>query len=336
MKIKSFRWALVLGLSGLVFGPVFVGGCAHGTSMQRTAAASDLTVDQAEHIVDQFANRHTMPANTSPLNDPKSLADVLEVLRLDQIDLFAHSTKFAAAEGSVRGKALAGQMLISWGQADYLLADLLSRATQDLQDQKNTLEKRRALSKLSDEEAAHAQRVTAALDDIEGVASALRRIASHHVTDGSGYAKAVIAAAPNDYEGYRVAADYYEATENWTSFDTTIAKLEALKPDSTGLIFLKGAAARDRDHDSAAALRYFKESLARDPQFVRAQVAIVVLQPDINGAYSEMNKLAALNPNHQIVKWMGPTLKHTYDQWLEINRRRAQHDLNRALPGANE
>ena len=69
---------------------------------------------------------------------------------------------------------------------------------------------------------------------------------------------------------------------------------------------------------------------------MRAQVAIVVLQPDINGAYAEMNKLAAMNPNHQIVTWMGPTLKHTYDQWLEINRRRAQRDLNRALPGANE
>lgn len=109
MQTKSTRWAVVFGLSSLFF----PGSCAHGSSVQRTAPASALTVGQAERIVHQFENRHSMPANTSPLYTPKNLDDVLEVLLLDETDLFAHSIRFAASEGSVRGKTLAGQLLVS-------------------------------------------------------------------------------------------------------------------------------------------------------------------------------------------------------------------------------
>lgn len=109
MQTKSTRWALVFGLSGLSF----PGSCAHGSSVQRTAPASALTVCQVEQIVNQFENRHSMPADTSPLCTPKNLDDVLEVLLLDETDLFAHGTRFAASEGSVRGKTLAGQLLVS-------------------------------------------------------------------------------------------------------------------------------------------------------------------------------------------------------------------------------
>ena len=144
------------------------------------------------------------------------------------------------------------------------------------------------------------------------------RPSRHH---GGSCARELVAASPDEHEDYRVAADCWQATEDRARFHVTIAKVVALEPDSTGLLRLKGVAARARDHDGLAALRFCQEALAEDPKFVRARVVIVVLLPGIDGACAEMNELAAMNPNHQIVTWMGPTLEHTHNQPLAVRAR---------------
>ena len=113
-------------------------------------------------------------------------------------------------------------------------------------------------------------------------------------------------------------------------------KLEALKPDSNGLLFLRGEAARDRDNDHSEASKLFSEALKRDPKFVRSQVALLVLQRDMSGMWTEMKKLTAMNPKHQMVVWMGPVVKSAYDEWAEVQRRRTASNFNRALPGAEK
>ena len=47
-----------------------------------------------------------------------------------------------------------------------------------------------------------------------------------------------------------------------------------------------------------------------------------------------MRKLSQMSPRHQVVVWMGPTLQKTWEHWVEITRRRATMNYNRALPGA--
>ncbi len=147
-------------------------------------------------------------------------------------------------------------------------------------------------------------------------------------------AQAVIDAAPSDYEGYRVAADYYHQREAWAKFDEMVKKLEALNPSSNGLVFLRAEAARDRDHDPAAANRLFKEALTRDAKFARAQVALLVLQPDLAGAHAELQHLKAINPSHQVVVWVGPTLEREYADWRDLNEHRESQLQDRATPSA--
>jgi len=240
--------------------------------------------------------------------------------------------RFASAEGSPRGKALAAQILIAWGDGQHLLGGLLDRAGHDLDRYRAKLERKQAAGKLGAADAERLQRVNKSLSDLEGVERALRLVGNKHISDGMKLAEQVIAAAPSDYEGYRVAADFYHLREDWTSFDAMVKKIEALKPDSIGLLFLRAEAARDRDHDNAAAGKLFKEAVTRDPKFTRAQVALLVLQPDLNGAHTEYLKLKQINPNHQIVIWMGPVLERNYQDWEELYGRHVDELQDRATP----
>lgn len=312
-------------------------GCASSSAVTRTASSAELTVAQAETIVARYRDRREQAATSpDPLNQPKNLDDVVEVLRRDEISLFPNAVKFATNEGSARGKALAAQLLIAWGDAQNLLGTLLDRAAHDLEERRTDLEKKDAIGKLDADGRTALKRISGTLQDLEGVERALHRVGARHLAEGMAMAQQVIASNPNDYEGYRVAADYFHQTEDWAKFEEMAKKIEALNPSSNGLVFLRAEAARDRDNDHGEASKLLNEALKRDPKFVRAQVALLVLQRDMNGAWTEMRKLTAMNPKHQMVQWMGPVVKSAYDEWAEVQRRRTASNFNRALPGADK
>src|SRR5438132_460887 len=81
------------------------------------------------------------------------------------------------------------------------------------------------------------------------------------------YAREVIARAPDNYQGYRVAADYYRMREHWADFDAALAKLTALNPSSNGLLFLRGVSALYREGDVPKADQLFRQALEKDPKF---------------------------------------------------------------------
>jgi len=336
---RSSARSLSLSLAALLSLPIAtlsVGGCAGSSAVGRSASQADLTADDADRITEAYRKRHeTRAANPNPLREPRNLDDVLEVLRLDEIALFPGAVKFAAVEGSPRGKALAAQILVAWGDAQHLLGALLTRASHDLEGYRHKLERKKAAGKLGADEEASLARIEKSLADLEGVERAMRLVGNHHIADGMKLAEKVIASTPNDYEGYRVAADYYHQREEWPQFDEMVKKIETLKPDSIGLIFLRAEAARDRDHDHAEAARLFKEAITKDPKFTRAQVARLVLAPDLATANAELQLLKQINPNHQIVVWMGPVLERDYADWKSFNTRRENRLIDRASPTGN-
>ena len=144
------------------------------------------------------------------------------------------------------------------------------------------------------------------------MAEALALLAAEHSAAGARHAREIIAAAPTNYQGYRVAADYYRLRERWEEFDDTVAKIEILKPDSNGLLFLRGVSALYREGDGPKADRFFRAALARDPKFVRAQAQLVRSQRGLAAKRAEYLKLKELNPHHQIVVWAGPGLERAY------------------------
>jgi len=147
------------------------------------------------------------------------------------------------------------------------------------------------------------------------VSEALMAMAEHRYAIGKALAEKVIAAAPDSYLGYRVAADYHRLQHQWEAFDQMVAKIEATNPDSNGLLFLRGAAAAQRDFDFRAASEFYRQALQRDPQFIRAQMALMLGQSEIAAVHAELQKLKALNPDHYLVRWTGAAIEADYQQW---------------------
>ncbi len=308
-----------------VIGLVFTIGCA-GSKQQEaqpaaepaaeTTAASPtesvpgaMSLEEANGIVAAFVARHAQPDPEEPLLKPKSLDEVLEILGRDQIDLFAAGAAYAAGQEGILAKALHAQIELSWGDADMVLADILRESAARARPHKQKL---RAKAELTDAEKTELESLSAAITEGTGTSKALMVIAAAHFEKGSALAREVIAANPDDYSGYRVAADYYRLQQDWAKFDEMVAKIEAAKPDSIGLVFQRGMAAADRDDDRTKAAALLSDALDRDPGFTRAQAMLVVWAGSVADAYAAYKKLEALNPKHQIVVWAGERIERSH------------------------
>lgn len=257
------------------------------------------SLEEARAMVAEFESRH-LQKDASPRAEPKSLDDALDALKSDQLDLFPAAAAFAAAQPAPEAKALAAQIELAWGEAELTLAEIFSQTAAAL------------LPAVRAAEARGDHAMEERLYTNRAMADALMRLAAEHTADGLRHAREVIAAAPDNYQGYRVAADYYRMRERWNEFDATMAKIEALNPASNGLLFLRGVSALSREGNGPKAAGFLREALAKDPKFVRAQVQLMRAQPGFAAKYAEYLKLKALNPRHQIVIWAGPGLEHAH------------------------
>ena len=135
------------------------------------------------------------------------------------------------------------------------------------------------------------------------------RVAAEHVATGAQIAQQVIAAHPDSYLGYRVAADYYALRAEWALFDAMILKIEETRPESNRLLFLRGTAAMRREQDRGKASSYFQKAVERDPKFARAQAHLMIVQISAADTFEQYERLEKINPRHQIVRWAGNVIE---------------------------
>lgn len=312
-----------------------VTGCA-GTqpAVVRAVDAAELTVDQAHQIIAAYEQRRAIRVQANaddPLRDPKSLDDVLEVLRRDQISLFPEAVKFATTQSGPQPLALRAQIELAWGEAQLILAELLQRASGDLRAQAGRLEVKKHADALGPADAKRLTELRVTLAELRDIEQALTRAGGGHINQGATLARLVIDQAPNDYHGYRVAADYYRLRDDWAGFDEMVKKIEAANPDSNGLVFLRGMEALHRHNDPARAEQHFKQALERDPKFARAQVQLLLAQRDTTGAFAALQKLKEINPHHQIVAWAGPAIEEAHAAYRAREQREDQRIEDQAL-----
>jgi len=314
---------------------IAVAGCATTSAVTRTADEAQLSSEEADRIIKAYEERRTRglaPAN-DPLHQPKSNEDLLEILRRDQTDLFADGVKWAEGKTDPKTQTLAAQIEISWGEALGMLAELLERATVELRQEAALYEYKGAVRVLKPTERTRRERVAAQLKELAGIESALRKQAQRHLAKGLAEAEQLMKSAPNDYQSYRIAADFYHLKEDWAKFGEMMKEIETRHPQSNGATFLRGQEQLDRYDNHTKAVELFRQALARDPKFTRAQVAILMAQTSIDGAYRELQKLKELNPTHQIVVWAGPAITERYQMWQarRDERERSREDQS-SLP----
>lgn len=269
-------------------------------------------LETAEQLVEMREAGWPPPAD-DPLREPSSLADVERILKLDQVNLFRVAVAFAAKDDSVRAKALQAQIELAWGESYTVLMEACLQLGRQVD--RITLSMQQA-QRLSSAEEAYLERLQTLSDRIGRVVELFQVISLSHVAQGAKLAARLIEMFPDNYLGYRVAADHKRLIRDWHGFEQMVEKVESVNPNSNGLSFLHGAAALQRDDDRATAIEYYRQALARDPAFVRAQSHLVMAQTDLDGLVDEYEKLKTMNPAHQMVQWM--------DAAIELTKRRAR------------
>ena len=264
--------------------------CPKLTSKAKPSRAPKVTLEQ----------RQAELGGSAP---PRSVDEVMEILRLDEINRFPDAVAFIATQKDVKARALHGQVELAWAEGLSLLAEMNQNLAARLREFTVASEKKAAADGLSADEFRALGELRAAVLETEQTAKVLEGAAAEHLSKGLAIAAQVMKSNPENYLGYRLAADSHRLKRDWKAFDQMLLKVEKTNPGSNGLLFLKGVAAAQRDRDAAAAVKFFSSALQKDPKFARAQAHLVLIAPSLDDARAELSKLAAINPKHPFVVW---------------------------------
>lgn len=287
-------------------------GCATAAPpAERAERTVGMSLAEATTLVATFESKQVPPGKKPA--PPTSVDECLAVLKSDRIDLFPEAIAYLDTLTTPEAAALRAQVQLAWGEAELTVAEVLASLADGLDDRVRAL----MVRKVAGADRAALEADSAKLRLYRSTDEALRLLAAEHVATGMEGAQKVIAERPDDYVGYRVAADAHRLRNEWREFSAMIVKVEEANPDSNGLVFLRGVAAQLRDGDAVEASKLYRQALERDPQFVRAQAQLVLVQTNIFEQKKELEKLRAIAPDHQIVRWAGPGIDEAHQTALE-------------------
>jgi tetratricopeptide (TPR) repeat protein len=285
-----------------------------------------LSLHEATDLVNAFTAKQVPAQKKIPA--PTSMDEAVAILKSDRIDAFPDAVAWLAGQTGPEALALKAQILLAWGEAELTVAEVLADTAERLDENVKSLQLRRSTPDVQAQLDAERARVQLYRDTDE----ALRMLAAEHVAAGVEESMKYVKDKPDDYVGYRVAADAHRLRDEWKEFAENLAKVEERNPDSNGLVFLRGVAAEFRDNDATEAIKLFKQAVANDPQFVRAQAQLVLVTPSIFEQHKELQKLREIAPDHQLVRWAGPGIEDAHKRATE--RQQAIQNTLTLRPGA--
>lgn len=273
-----------------------------------------MTVEEARNIVVSIEANWPL-SDDHPLKQPASYGDAEKILKLDQVRLFPAGIAYIASQKGVEALAMHGQIELAWGEAYIILVDVMGNLDRLYTSTADALQKKSETQSLTDNETVRLEELRGATAKLRRAGAAFTALIIEHLTAGSEKAEETISEFPDSYLGYRVAADYHRLMEDWPAFDEMIQKVTERNPDSNGMRFLKGAASFRTEKNRAAAADFYRQALQTDPEFVRAQAHLLMVQIEPQALYDEYLKLKELNPDHQVISWAGDGIETTYRDW---------------------
>ena len=243
---------------------------------------------------------------------PTTVEEATTILKRDRLDAFPLVVTWLEERRALQGRdpadtledtALLAQVQLAWGEAESLIGELLSRSA-------NLLEQEVEAALLVDAGADVADE-RARIAEWRRTDEALRLLAVEHIAIGAREADFTVALAADSYIGYRIGADAARLTNNWARFEVLVEKVEAVRPESNGLRFLRGVQAWSQQQDAEVAAFELQAAIEADPQFIRALVWLVVVSPAGREQRAALERLALASPDHQLVRLAGPGIRAT-------------------------
>ena len=165
---------------------------------------------------------------------------------------------------------------------------------------------------------ARAGKLKAKTADLRKVVRALRILSEEPLRSGSDLAEQAIRQDPKAQLAYFANANYFRLRGNWLEFDRMMRYGEDGEEDPPIRTYLRAMEAFERYVDPARCEKLLKETLARRPDFVRAQANLVLVDEGTEAKHEELQALKAMSPTHLVVRLAGPMIEDEYRTSQEL------------------
>lgn len=271
---------------------------------------------EAAQIVEEFQAKYGVPPVPAPDVEITSMAQVLDIIRSDKLRDFEEAREFAAGKQGAEALTIRSYLETSIAGAMLLAAAILEEERRQDMTELRQASQTRPLEDEEDQSAdrARAVRLKEKTEDLRKVVRALRVLSEEPLESASDLAEQAIRQDPKSQLAYLANANYYRLRETWLEFDRMMRYAQDTETGRNPPIktYLRAMEAIQRYVDQAAAKQLLEETLARSPEFVRAQANLVLVDRNIDEKYAQLQKLKAMHPNHIVVRLAGPIIEEEY------------------------
>lgn len=271
---------------------------------------SELRAKDATKTLDVLEQHIRLSPEDEALRNPKSLADIRNILRRDTVYLFPNAAAFARTLNTIEGRFSEAYLELLLGESQLVASQVLTTQAAwvggDLRIARASLASERG--EPSTDRARMLGQLIRVVEEGNKVADALGAVAPAHLARGAEVIRGLRTEAPTDKRTYVLVAEYHRLRGEWTEFDEAMKAAEGADRVTPALQYLRGMeqVERYRKHDVAAGI--LRDALKAHPRFVRAQAALVLMATNPVMALRELAKLKQMNEDHYLVALLEPTL----------------------------
>lgn len=275
---------------------------------------------EAAQVVKEFQQAYGIPPIPPPDTPVTSMAQVLEIIRGDRLPEYDEARRFAAGRQGPEALTLRAYLELSYAGALMTAAWILDKErTQDLTELRQLQQSRPFENQAANEQdQAHAAKLQAKTADLRKVVRALRVLSEDPLRSGADLAEQAIAQDPKAQLAYLAHANYFRLRGQWLEYDRMMRYADEGAEDPPVRTYLRAMEAFERYVDPPRCERLLKETLAKRPDFVRAQANLVLVDEGTVAKHEELQRLKAMSPNHLVVRLAGPMIEEEYRTTQEL------------------
>jgi hypothetical protein len=275
---------------------------------------------EAAQVVREFQDAYGLPPVAPPGTPVTSMAQVLEIIRGDRLPEFEKARRFAAGRQGAEALTLRAYLDLSYAGALMTAAWILEEERRQELTELRQLTQARPLEDpdSAKQDQARAAELKTKTADLRKVVRALRVLSEEPLRSGSDLAEQAIRQDPKAQLAYLANANYFRLRGQWLEFDRMMRYADEGPEDPPVRTYLRAMEAFERYVDPQRSEQLLKETLARRPDFVRAQANLVLIDEGTEAKYEELQRLKAISPNHLVVRLAGPMIEKEYKTIKEL------------------
>ena len=317
MKRTALALLLTIALSACASSK---GSSNDGSTIGKGVDVETMRPPEAVQVVREFQTAYGIPPIPPPDTPVTSMAQVLEIIRGDRLPEYDAARRFAAGRQGAEALTLRGYLDLSYAGALMTAAWILDHERrQDLTELRQlTTSRPFEDNEAASQDKARAAKLQAKTADLRKVVRALRVLSEEPLVSGADLIEQAIAQDPKSQLAYLANANYYRLRGQWLEYDRMMRYADEGTEDPPIRTYLRAMEAFERYVDPARTEKLLKETLAKRPDFVRAQANLVLVDQAIEDKYAELQTLKEMSPNHLVVRLAGPTIEQEYQTSQEL------------------